>query len=110
MIHAEVHSDDHVFEISFDASPWFENASDAEITALAECGWGGNYPADRVAKEIPAHDEIKAMFDYLYRISGTRRACGFECHVTANDAEAWIKTNRPHLWNTLQLDPQIATK
>lgn len=33
-IKAEVHSDDHAFEVPFDAIPWFQHADAEEITAL----------------------------------------------------------------------------
>ena len=35
MIRAETHPDDHAREIEFDATKWFEQASDEEILALA---------------------------------------------------------------------------
>lgn len=43
-IKAEVHTDDHIYEVNFDAEPWFAQASDKEILEVAECGWGGDYP------------------------------------------------------------------
>jgi hypothetical protein len=94
MIRAEVHSDDYLYERAFDATPWFEQASDDEIKALIECDFGGDYPADAVAEYMEDHDsEIERMFDYCRRGSGV----GFECHVETEDAEKWIKERRPHL-------------
>ena len=101
VIRAEVHSDDYVFEIDFDAGPWFACADDEEIIALAKCGWGGDYPADAVAigmTEVPA---IAEMFHYLERIADLRShkdMSGFECHVNEEDALKWLEEeNRPDL-------------
>ena len=35
-IPAEVHTDDHVFQVKFDAVEWFNQASDGEIHELAK--------------------------------------------------------------------------
>jgi len=48
-IQAECHSDDQVVKVSFYADPWFRQSPDQDIFELAKCGWGGDYPADRVA-------------------------------------------------------------
>jgi len=96
MIHAECHSDDHVVEVKFDATAWFEKATDEEIKALAACDWGGDYPGDAVAEWMAEHDaSVKALFDYL--ALRPKEPLGFECHVDATDALAWIKANRPSL-------------
>ena len=50
MICAECHSDDHNVEVAFDATRWFEQATDKQIAELAAVGWGGEYPADAVAE------------------------------------------------------------
>ena len=93
MIKAEAHSDDRVFEVDFDATRWFKQASDEQITALIGCEFGGDYPADEVAVESSnwVYD-LQPLFDYLERVD-----CGFECHVDETDARAWLRANRPHL-------------
>ena len=48
MIRANVHTDDRLYDVNFDATAWFERASDQEIIELAECGWRDDYPADAV--------------------------------------------------------------
>jgi hypothetical protein len=94
MIQAECHSDDRKVEVEFDATTWFKQADDKEIIELAECGWGGDYPADEVAEFMSLKNKkVAEMFTYL-RI---RRDQGFECHVTEKDALRWILNNRPHL-------------
>ncbi len=95
---AEAHSDDYVVEIDFDAVPWFRQASDKEILALAECGWRGDYPADNVAKFFDQM-ETKWLFEYLDKdpTMPNGDTVGFECSVDSSDAAAYLKANRPEL-------------
>jgi hypothetical protein len=98
MIRAECHSDDYVYEVNFDATKWFQEATDQEIRDLAGCEWGGDYPADAVAQYFEdTNAEIGAMFDYLYRVRNQRDAPGFEVHVEEEDATRWLAENRPNL-------------
>lgn len=93
-IRAEVHSDDRVIEAQFNALPWFEQASDEEIKALAKCDWGGDYPADEVAQHMADLDpNVRKVFDYV----ALRVSEGFECHVNEDDARAWLTAYRPGL-------------
>ena len=102
MIKAEVHTDDYMYydespdedhRTGFDATGWFEQASEKEILELAEIGWGGNYPADDVAwwaeDGIP-HPQIQSMFRYTQA-----RNIGFECHVDGKAAMAWLLAHKP---------------
>ena len=100
MIRARVHPDDHAIEVPFDATPWFEQASDEEIMELVGCDWGGDYPADRVAMHMAdeAHPEVAAVFRYV-EIAQNVRDVGFECYVEEADAVAWLRQHRPHLAN-----------
>ncbi len=105
---AECHSDDRVFEVSFDAEPWFQQASDDQIIDLAECGWGGDYEADEVAEYVSsANPDVQEMFAYLGRIAGRRDkkyACGFECTVDETSALEWLKEHRPALYQSVNPD------
>lgn len=97
MIKAECHSDDRAVEVAFDATPWFESASVRDLLDLAECGYGGDYPADCVAMyvaEEQSHEGIQKMFEYL-DVVNLRGAIGYECHVDPEDAEAWLTEHRP---------------
>lgn len=99
-IAAECHTDDRVYEVNFDARPWFEQASEEEILDLARCGWGGNYPSDQVAIDSAEwSDEVSEMFRYIYRKNskGLGDTIGFECHVESKDAYKWLEANRPGL-------------
>ena len=113
-IRAEVHSDDYIFEVKFDAEPWFEQSDDVEIVALAACGWGGDYPADAVAiATADINTEVAEMFHYLERIADipSKKDCsGFECYVDAGDAMGWIRTFREELASIVEQineDPAI---
>jgi hypothetical protein len=98
-IPAEVHSDDHAAEASFDAAPWFRQASDQDIKDLIECGFRGDYPADEVAQweaNVTANEEVIEVFTYVC----TRRNVadiGFECSVDEDAAFNWLRANRLNL-------------
>jgi hypothetical protein len=98
-IPAEVHTDCHTAQARFDAEPWFNQASDQAILALAECGWGGDYPADEVAEffsDTKRNKEVEDVFHTL-RILRRKEDIGFECHVEEEPAMAWLRQNRPHM-------------
>ena len=93
VIPAEVHTDDLVYSAQFDALEWFKQASRSEIYALAECGWGGDYAADAVAKYSTA-ENVGELFDYIANGRPKLAAeMGFECHVNKEKALAWIKVH-----------------
>ena len=99
-VSAKVHSDDYVFDIAFDATPWFEQASDEEILVLAKCDFGGDYPADAVADFFEnSNPEVTDMFDYIHahNKSDVVEHIGFECYVDEDEAMAWLVENKPEL-------------
>ena len=96
-VSAEAHSDDHACEVTFDATPYFEQASDEDLFKLAVCGWGGDYPADTVAifmADQPGQTQLTDLFKYL-EIARRAKDIGFECHVDAEEAMVWMEANRP---------------
>jgi hypothetical protein len=98
-VRAEVHSDDHMHEVAFDAVEWFQQASDEEIIALAKIEWGGDYEADEVAKHFEDENEgIEALMSYCCR---SQNAVGFECSVGSEDALKWLKEHRPRVYEQL---------
>ena len=110
MIRAEAHSDDHARKALFDATKWFEQASEDDIKELAKCEWGGDYPADRVAEFMEQYDTaqwekattVADVFDYLSAVNNDyREMIGFECEVDNIDALAWLKTHRPQIYESL---------
>ncbi len=64
VIPAECHSDDRCVEIQFDAQSYFEWSSDETLLELAECGFGSDYPADRVA-EFYIDGKTAELYEYI---------------------------------------------
>jgi len=93
MIKAEIHSDDHHMQHDFDATPWFKQASDEEIIALAKCGWRGDYAADVVALHTPDNEGIERVLIYVR----SQDEMGFEVVVDADQAIAWVQEHRTPL-------------
>lgn len=106
MIRAECHSDDRVFEINFDATLWFEQATADQLRTLSACDWGGDYPADEIAQFMDGQPNIGAMFRYCEASNAADRSrdhVGFECHVDQEDALAWLKEHRPGILTLIEL-------
>jgi hypothetical protein len=109
-ITARTYSDDRIVDIRFDAEWWFGNVGDQEIIDLAECGWGGDYPADAVAISMADHDTAVAeMFAHIERVSSPGKPVGFECHVDATEALTWLDDNKPELAARLRANENIDT-
>lgn len=105
IISAEVHTDCHTAKATFDATPWFIQASDNNILNLAKCGWGGDYPADEVAEFFSYHkrnDEVEEAFHILHILRRSGKEIGVECHINEEDAINWLKNHRPYLVNIIQ--------
>jgi len=101
VIPAECHSDDHIYQVSFDAVAWFEQASHDAIHALADCGWSGDYPADTVAVDCAEKNlSLQALFKYIELIStiaSKKDEAGFECSVEKIPALRWLAQHRPEV-------------
>ena len=106
---AECHSDDRIVEASFNAALWLEKATPKEIVALSRCGWGGDYPADAVCLFMSDFDEnVADMHLHIETLAKARAAgvggglgndaVGFECHIDAPEARAWLAENRPDVY------------
>ena len=121
MIRAETHPDDHAREIEFDATKWFEQASDEEILALARTDpmhfpnqwddvedaevWGQDQESDVVALYMADHvPNVADMFEYIAEWVTTK--IGFECYILANDAREWIAEHRPGILAELPERPE----
>jgi hypothetical protein len=90
-IRAEVHDDNHRFEVKFDARLWFEKASDEDIIYLYEENWTAGYASDPVAEFF---ENINRQITNFFESKGDS---GFSVSVNEDDAIAWIKQHRPHL-------------
>lgn len=97
-IRAILSSDDNQYNVNFDATEWFNQASHQEIHNLAKCEWMRDYPADAVAQyfDRPQNPAVRKAFKH---IRGER--CGFEVAVNDRDALAWLERNRPNIFGTM---------
>jgi hypothetical protein len=107
---AEGHTDDRRVELSFDATPWFAQASDESILALSYVGWGGDYESDNVLEwftDKPGYEQVADLFKYVNTVQTHQAAwedpMGFECNIEAADAMAWLKLNRPLVFARIAL-------
>ena len=116
MIRAEVFDDERFATIQFDATSWFEQASNDKIVSLAGCDWGGDYTGDEVAEFVrDINPEINALFIYIeaynrlrspgfeYHVDQQDTLLGFECHVDQQDALNWLKENRDSAYERVTL-------
>ena len=104
LIKAEVHSDDFIWKVDFDAVDWFKQASPKEIVDLHKIDWRGDYPADVVAEFFAGiNDDIGSTLDHCRKLHRLR-PMGFECSVNAKDALLWLADNRPEVFKLLEED------
>lgn len=103
MIQGKCRSDDYNVEIEFDATAWFEQASEADIIKLAECQWGGDYPADAVS-EFFSDQETSRIFDYVsnHPAKLSNNAVGHETYVDSDQAVRWLEENRPEIAKAIE--------
>lgn len=93
VIPAYVYSDDRLYTVPFDAVDYFKTCTQDDVAQLACCGWGGDYPADRVAQHVSQNNpEVERMLDYV-----TRKNMGFECSVDPVAAKTWLCEHRPEI-------------
>lgn len=104
MIRAEVHDDHFRTSSRFDATPWFEQASDDDILELAKIDWGGDQKADEVAEFFEQHNVGEPeTVDEVFKATGVLDV-GFEVSVEEADALKWVQANRPHLMEKINAE------
>jgi hypothetical protein len=82
---ATISSDDGQRTATFDATPWFETASDEEIANLQKRGWSDSTEADNVAYALQSENpEIGAVLDHA------RITRGFEVSIDSEAAEEFL--------------------
>lgn len=109
-ITAQSYSDDRNVDVRYDAFDWFRQASAEDIYALAECGWGGDYPADAIAQFFAEKlDGVAAIFAHIENVSDTRNSVGHETHVDATEALTWLDANRPDVAEAIRRNENIDT-
>jgi hypothetical protein len=99
-VKAEFWTDDRVFEANFDARPYLLQASDADIKAIIDCHYRGDYPTDYVAEFIAnkaLDEDVADGFEYIHVLqkAGREDAPGFECSVDKDSFLAWLDAHRP---------------
>lgn len=102
MIPAEVHDDECRTWSRFDATEWFQQASDAEIIALAQVKWTGDAIADQVAEFFEGRGVgTPETIDDVFRACNVLD-CGFEVTLEADKALKWLQDNRPAVMAVLE--------
>jgi hypothetical protein len=100
------HSDDWAHEVTFDATAWFEQASDQELRALHEIGYLGDCAADAVLLFFEdCIAELAGLLEYCRRSQTRgREGVGFECEVDEDEAMCWLAVRRAGLLKAIQAD------
>jgi hypothetical protein len=103
-IAAEIHSDNRLYEVRFEAVQWFKKASDQDILDIAEVDWGNkktNWGCQSTAEIALSakkkNPEIAVLLEYTSQTQDTWCPQGYECTVDGDDAMAWLKVKRPAL-------------
>jgi hypothetical protein len=96
---AEFWTDDRVVEASFDARPFFMQASSHDVSGIIACGYRGDYPTDAVAQYIAdkrLNATVEQGFAYIgtMQATGRKNAPGFECSVNQEQMLTWLDLNR----------------
>lgn len=99
-VKAEFWTDDRVVEAHFDARAYLMQASAADIKAIIDCGYRGDYPTDHVAQYMAdkaLDEDIEAGFEYIGALqkAGRKDAPGFECSVDKDSLLQWLDAHRP---------------
>jgi hypothetical protein len=97
-VRATIHDDRYVETVTFDAAPYLAASDDEVIRKLAQIGWGGNDPADRVAYWMEDRDpNVARVLGYTHGGTATSEPNGFEVDIDPGDALAWLSVYRPRL-------------
>jgi hypothetical protein len=90
-VSAKITSDDTVMNEDFDATAWFESASDAAIARLQKEHWRRSPAADNVAYALEHQvPEIAEVLKYVR----SQEECGFEVYIDEDEALQFIAMRR----------------
>jgi hypothetical protein len=109
---AKFYSDDHNAEAEFDAAPWLAQASDDAIREVAGDGWGASFSTDAIAEFMSDHDPgVSRVYEYLgitheynIKMPYSKESVGSTCRVDEDEALAWLKENKLHIYEELTAD------
>lgn len=98
-VQARFWTDDREFEVEFDARAYLEQASDEQLCAIIDVGYGGDYATDAIAEfmlDRGLNQDITEAFEYLNVLNRSRRreSTGFECKVDPTQFLTWMDANR----------------
>lgn len=102
VIRAEVHDDELRTSARFDATAWFEQASDKDILDLARVDWREGEAAYAIpvffeGYDVGTPDTVDDVFAAVNILD-----TGYEVTVEPEDAIRWVERNRPHLMDAIQ--------
>lgn len=102
VIRAEMHDDEFRTSARFDATEWFEQASDKDILDLAEIDWREGPAADSIAEFFEGfHVGTPDTVDDVFRTVNVLDT-DYEVSVEPEGAIRWVEKNRPHLMDAIQ--------
>lgn len=104
-----IQADDRGAMARFDATPWFEKATEEQVKQIAHEGWGHGYASDRIAYDLnPMPDAVDKVFFYLEyanKQAGKEwraNPVGYEVEINPESAAWWLARNRPQ-WEITQM-------
>ncbi len=105
-VRAKFWTDDHVFEVYFDARPFLAQASDEALEAIVNVGYVGSECTDEVAlyaERMQLDADLVEAFGYLGAVQKSRlkNPPGFECQVDGPQLLDWLAQCRPVLLHRL---------
>lgn len=97
-VSAKFWTDDHVFEVTFQANAFLQQASDEALSNILNAGCSGDYSTDEVAQFLADEGlspELSEAFDYLAaRNKSSRDTVGFEVALEVEDFYRWLDAHR----------------
>lgn len=105
-IPSRFHTDDFVFDLEFNALPWFETASIVDLELLMREGWSCGPKSDEVAQACRVHEpKLGQAYEYLNLIHDApskKDCCGSSCVIDGAAAMAWLRLRRNAYWKILR--------
>jgi hypothetical protein len=107
-VKATAFSGDYRISICIDVTPWFKSATDQELMALTECGFGDDQASDRVIQCMAENgcEKARDLLDYLSilnRHGNLSKPMRFESQIDRDSACLWLKTYRADILQELDM-------
>jgi hypothetical protein len=89
--------------VDFDATAWFDQATDDKVKALFDIGCANDFEADAVARFVAKTDvEVRQFLDGCKPGKGRDDPIPFDVVINRLDAATWVRNNRPELAEQLR--------